>query len=137
MSLDIKLEAKELENAIKRNPRFVSNETKRFLTKAQYEIRSGITQDKWAVGAGGGGVPIATGNLKYAHKYRIEPFQFSVVVDKNKTRAGNYNYANIVHSGTKYMDARPWMSYVFKKKKNKIKSEGDQLLKRIVKNLSR
>lgn len=113
---------KELQQAIKRNPKKVSSEIKDFIQRAMAQYRSGIQNNPWRIGMSGGGSPVALGNLRDTHLVDIGNYEGLI-----KPKA---DYAEYVHK------TRPWLDYVFNDKMKKIEELEKKLLDNILKDLS-
>jgi len=139
---------KELERAIKRNPKAVASETKKFLTKGIALYNRTIVGSPWKVNQSGGGVPVAT--LESAG-YTGGQTKQSIIVDTSKRfEASIYpdlkifrktwkglTYPELVHQGTRRMKKRPWLDFAREKNKRKIGSLARELLANITKDLAR
>lgn len=134
--MEITLDDKALKRMIKESP----DEVKRF---SQVFIRDGINTywqkvnntAPWRVGGRSGGVPTATGNLRMAHNKEIKSFEGKVFVNMNKTKAGKWNYASLVHGGTRNMSPRPWLTHAKDSSKPKIDAYKHRFLTDLVKAL--
>lgn len=131
-NLEVKIDYEQLKRAIKRNPSVVRDEVNTFLVRASALIKQGIAQSPWRIGSTGGGSPVASGNLKRSHDYRLEPFKFTAEVNQRKAK-----YAGFVHWGTKFMEARPWLEYVKNSKEKAINQNAKILLDRITADLAK
>lgn len=121
--------AKELKRAIKRNPAKVAKETRRFLNRGLAIYKRGIRSNPWTINASGGGVPIATGNLRDTHITQIKGFQ-GVLYPVS-------TYAKYVHEGTSRMKPRPWLDFVQRARQGEIEGLADVFLHRITKDLAK
>jgi hypothetical protein len=130
--MQIEFDYKSLEQAIKKSPQVVAQETKDFLYRGQAQLMRGITHDRWRIGASGGGVPVLSGNLKKSHQIDMQPFSLRIWVDENKA-----NYAGYVHRGTRYMDSRPWLRYAEDKARPQINADAKRLLDNVVTQLGK
>ena len=134
--MQITIDDKALKRMIKESP----DEVRKF---SQVFIRDGINAywqkvnntSPWQVGGRGGGVPTDTGNLRMAHKKEIKSFEGKVYVDMNKTKAGRWNYASLVHGGTSKMEGRPWLQYAKDESKTRIDGYKRRFLTDLVKAL--
>jgi len=132
----------ELQEAIKRSPKKVLEETQLFLVRGMTEYKSGIINNPWRMGGGGGGVPVSN-DQKYYRKY-----QKSASGNLRDTHQTEYQglearifptapYASYVHGlegfprKRKYQ-LRPWLDYVRASKDKKIESLYTKLLENIV-----
>jgi len=120
---------KEFQEAIKRNPQFISNEVKKFITRALAKYKSGILNSPWRTGGSGGGSPVATGNLRDTHRSEVGNFEGRIYPTSR--------YSEFVHEGTNKMRARPWLDFVKKDKDREIKDLEKEMLKNIVQNLAK
>lgn len=130
--MDIEFEYKALEQAIKRSPQIVAQETKDFLYRGQARLMKAINQDRWRVGNDGGGVPVLSGNLKKSHEIDMQPFSLRIWVNENRSE-----YADYVHSGTRKMEARPWLRYAEDKARPQINEDAKTLLDNVVTQLGK
>jgi len=106
--------AAQLIRAFKTAPQEVANEGKIFLTRGLSEYKRVAVQTKpWRIGQSGGGIPVATGNLKEQHRTVISGLAGRFGVGPSRVK-----YAGYVHDGTKRMKARPWLEYA------RIKADG-------------
>jgi hypothetical protein len=136
----VTIDKKSLEKAIKRNPTAVRNGALLFMRDSINSYWRAINNTPaWRVGESGGGVPVATGNLRKAHQKEIAPFESKVFVNKSKTKAGKYNYANLVHDGTPggQMEARPWLTMARESMSPNVKRYMQKFLKDVVLNLAK
>jgi hypothetical protein len=136
----VTIDKKRLEQAIKRNPTAVRNGALIFMRDSINSYWRGINNTPpWRVGESGGGVPIATGNLRKAHQKEIKPFESKIWVNKSKTKAGKYNYADLVHNGTPggQLEARPWLEWTKQAMNPNIQQYKQRFLKLIISNLSK
>lgn len=124
---------KELEKAIKRNPRTVLDQTRSFLQRSMALYRSGIQNNPWRVGESGGGAPVDTRNLLQSHAVVYENFKASIGPSRNN----QVSYAPFVHEGTKRMTARPWLDYAQQNNEQGVQRLYQELLKNIVIDLAR
>lgn len=133
-NFNIKLKGeKDFIRALKRNPRKVKQETGDFIQRAMAVYKRGIRNNPWDVGSSGGGVPVDTSNLRdLGHNYDKRPWEGVISVDTN-----NYEYGEYVHEGTKYMEARPWLEYVFDNNQRKIRELQDKMLNNITQDLAK
>ena len=106
--------AAQLIRAFKAAPREVADEGKIFLTRGLSEYKRVSLQTKpWKVGQSGGGIPVATGNLREQHRTVISGLEGKFGVGQSRVK-----YAGYVHDGTGRMEARPWLEYA------RIKADG-------------
>lgn len=92
-------------------------------------MRQQIMNNPWQVGGAGGGVPVATGNLRDAHLYKQKPFELII----EPTR----NYANFVHEGTVHMEARPWLEYAITTKEKDVMAEAQIMIDDVVNDIGK
>lgn len=134
----ITIDKRRLEQAIKRNPMSVRNNANSMMLKTMNTYWRIINNtSRWRVGDNGGGVPVNTGNLRKAHNKQIAPFKSVIYVNKNKTQAGRWNYAELVHGGTRKMEGRPWLRFAEEAGQNLAKQYREQFLLSVVKDLSK
>ena len=126
MAVSMKIDSEKLTRAIQKFPQEVKDATDIFLVRASSLYKSSIVQSPWRLSSAGGGAPKATGNLKKAHDYKIEPFKLVIIVNERKSP-----YARFVHDGTYKMQERPWLDYAVKTQENKINAEAKKLLQTI------
>lgn len=112
-----------LRKAIKRNPEKVKVEIGKFIQRGLAEYRRGVINNPWRLGMQGGGAPVDTGNLRDTHKTNISPFRGYL--------EPTAKYGIYVHKG------RPWLSFVFKDRMDKIKELEKDMLKEIVNDLAK
>ena len=117
---------KELAAAIKRSPRTIGNETKKYLSRALSKYRKGIISNPWRLGGRGGGAPRASGNLADTHITRVSRYQGTISPGRTASK-----YAYYVHEGTRKMEARPYMDYVKEANEHRIRSLYLELLRNI------
>ena len=123
---------KELQAAVKRNPKKVLGEAKRFITRGLAAYHRGIIRNPWRVGSMGGGAPVDTGNLRDTHMSLVRGLVG--IVGPNTKMA---KYARSVHQGKGRMKARPWLDYVKKNKDKEIQGLYGKMLTNITKDLAR
>lgn len=123
---------KELERAIKRNPRRVREELEDFFVDAMRIYNTGIIRSPWKVGGSGGGTPVDTGHLRDSHQREINTWQARIYVNPSRVK-----YATYVHEGTWRMKERPWLDYVFNNKMNEIHRRERKLYDNIIKDLAK
>lgn len=146
MVLNIKTKGfKEFEAAIKRNPRVVLNEAKKYIVRGLAQYNMGIIRDPWRIGGRGGGVPVSndprfprshqkqrSGNLRDTHKRKIQGLKGLIGPDQSRAE-----YAKFVHGGTRRMQARPWLDHVKKTKDGSIQKLYRAFLKNITRDLAK
>lgn len=120
---------RELEAAIKRNPQKTITEVGNFLQRGMAKYRSTVINKPWRVGGSGGGVPVATGNLRDTHKTTISKWQARYYPTTS--------YMNYVHEGTKSVKPRPWLDYAFQKNERDVQKLADDMLAAIVSDLAK
>jgi len=130
MPVSLRIDSVKLRRAIEKFPQEVKDATDIFLTRASSFYKRSIVQSPWTIRSSGGGSPVATGNLKRSHDYRIEPFKLVISVNEQRSP-----YARFVHDGTYKMQERPWLDYAVKTQANKINSEAKKLLQRVTNEL--
>lgn len=124
----------ELRKAVKRNPRIVLLEAKKFLQRGMALYRSGIQNRPWQIGGTGGGAPVATRNLVQSHAVRYHG-DLSASIGPGRTHP--VKYAHFVHGGTRMMQARPWLDYVKNQYEPQIINLTKELLRNIVQDLAK
>jgi len=123
---------KEFQQAIEKNPQFIANEVKKFITRALAKYRSGILNTPWRMGGSGGGSPVAMingGNLRDTHRSEVGNFEGRIYPTSH--------YSLFVHEGTNKMRARPWLDFVKKDKDKDIRVLEKEMLTSIVQNLAK
>jgi len=120
--------ARALKKAIERNPRKVSSEVRKFIQRANAIYRRGITNNPWRIGGSGGGAPVDQGYL-VQHRYDVTDMQSKIYP--------TVDYAKHVHYGTGRMEARPWLSYIFKDKMSEVEKLQGDLIKIITRDLAK
>ncbi len=120
---------KEFKAAIKRNPKVVSDEVKKFLVRGIAEYNRGILRNPWRLGGRGGGAPYKTGHLRDTHRREIANWEARVYPTAP--------YALEVHEGTGRMKGRPWMDYIFQTKEAEVRKLENDLIKNIVSQLAK
>ena len=119
---------KGFERAVKRNPAETANELKKFFVRSKALYTKTILNNPWRVGASGGGAPVDLGAMRDSHQSgtKILPFSLSFGPDKKVAPYSKYVHAK-----------RPWLNYAFDKNYIKVNSLARDMLKNIVKDLSR
>jgi len=141
-NITIKLTGAEgLSRAVKRNPRKTIEALKIFFVRAKAKYTSTIINNPWSVGGSGGGAPVDTRALRDSHQSGSKIEKFSLVIGSDERVAP---YAKYVHgrrpgevnkrTGVK---SRPWLNYAFDKNELAVKKLGNDMLKNIVKDLSK
>jgi len=106
----------QLSLALKTAPQEIKNEAQIFLMRGLSEYkRVAVQTSPWKVGQSGGGIPIASGNLREKHYTKISTFEGRFGVSPTSVR-----YAGYVHGGTRKMKARPWLDYANNKSRAKV-----------------
>ena len=111
----------ELKKAIQRNPEVVKNAVGIFLKKGMEIYNRVIMNNPWRIGMSGGGVPVATGNLRDTH--RLEYKTWEAVIYPTAS------YAEGVHK------TRPWLEYAFDKGGKEVELLEGEMMDTILKNL--
>ena len=131
--------AKEFQRAIKRNPRVVLSELKKFFVRAKAEYTKTVIRNPWQVGGSGGGSPVDTHALRDSHQAKITPFEMTFGPNTDVVR-----YAKYVHGRRKGeinartgVKSRPWLTYAFDKNKRAIEKLSGDMLGKIVKDLAK
>jgi hypothetical protein len=144
----------KLQKAIRRNPVAVRNGSNKMMRDSVHHLwRLIYHTPRWRVGDSGGGIPVSMdtkgrmvkgkrqepGNLKKAHNKEFSPFMARIWVDKSKTEAGKYNYADLVHDGTPggQMKARPWLRLAESAGERVISQYRQRFLREVVDNLTK
>lgn len=102
-------------------PAKIRNEVGKFLVRGIAVYNQGILRNPWRVGAGGGGAPVDTGNMRDTHIKSVRAWEASI--------EPTADYAQAVHKD------RPWLDYVQQQKDSDIKRLENQLLENIIKGL--
>jgi len=125
---------KEFEAAIKRNPTLLKSEAGKYLQRGTAVVLRQTKEPPWKVGAGGGGAPVLTGNMRQAHRTQVEVDQFlaRIYVDTQAAK-----YAIWVHDGTSRLEARPWLEFALQEKRKEIEKLQNDLLEAILKDLAK
>lgn len=123
---------KELEAAVKRNPKVVLSEAKNFINRGLSRYESGIMNNPWRIGSSGGGSPVKTGHLRQSHQKEFGVLQGAIGPDMSLAP-----YAFYVHEGTRRMKPRPWLDHVKNAKKGEIEKLMNEFLEKIVKDLAK
>lgn len=123
---------KELAAAVKRSPKTIGIETKKFLARALSKYRKGIISRPWALGGRGGGAPVKSGNLRDTHITKVSRYK-GIIEPGHPSK----KYAYYVHEGTRRMEARPWLDYVKEQNEHRIRSLYMELLKNISRDLAK
>lgn len=119
-----------LKSAIRRAPANILDEVRNFLVRGVREYNKIIIRNPWRLGgAGGGGVPVATGNLRDTHIRQIDPWEARI--------APTAKYARFVHEGTRFMPARPWLDFAQHAAAGEIDALQRNLLSKIVTDLAK
>ena len=113
---EFQLNSKDLESlkaAIARNPQRVRSEVGKFLVRGMAVYNRGVIRNPWRVGSGGGGAPVATGNLRDTHRREISVWEARIGPDPMRAP-----YAKYVHGIDGYprrgtYELRPWLDWVF------------------------
>jgi len=113
----------DFQRALVRNPQLIISESKKFIQRAIAKYKSGIINNPWKLGLGGGGAPVLTGNLRDTHLTNISNFEGRIYPSAS--------YSKHVHKN------RPWLDYVFSSKMPEIRDLEKDLLNVIVKDLAR
>jgi hypothetical protein len=113
----------ELKEAIARNPEIVKREIGNFLKRGM-EVYTRIMLNKpWRVGETGGGVPVATGNLRDTHQLTYLPYEAYI--------QPTAPYAGPIHS------KRPWLDYAFNQGQQKVEELENNLMEKIAEDLAK
>ncbi len=123
------IQLSSLQNAIRRNPARILEEVGNFLTRGIREYNKFIIRNPWRVNGGGGGAPVATGNLRDTHSREIQPWEARITPTAP--------YAKYVHDGTRRMKARPWLDFAQHAAAGEIDALQNKLLDKIVTDLAK
>jgi len=124
--------AAQLIRAFKTAPQEVANEGKIFLTRGLSEYKRVALQTKpWRIGQVGGGIPVATGNLREQHRTVINGLEGRFGVGQSRVK-----YAGYVHDGTKRMESRPWLEYARIKADGAVKKHYQVFMNNILKHIA-
>ncbi len=123
---------KELKAAVDRNPKVVLEQARNFLTRGLAAYKQGIIRNPWRMNSGGGGSPVATGNLRDTHITKINALEGIIMPNLQLAK-----YAPWVHEGTKKMGKRPWLDYVKAEKQPDIDRLQGDFFNNILKDLKR
>lgn len=111
---------KQLTKAWESSPREVKREGQIFLISGLAEYKKIAVQPPlWKIGQSGGGIPVASGNLRELHTTQIKGLSGSFGLTKSNLK--QVKYAGCVHGGTYKMEARPWLDFA--------KQKGDRAVK--------
>jgi hypothetical protein len=113
----------EMKSAIQRNPSIVKEKVGNFLKRATGLYQRTIQNSPWKVGMSGGGVPVATGNLRDTHQLTISAWE--AVIQPTAS------YAGFVHK------KRPWLDYAFENNDSEVRELEKEMLNEIVEDLSK
>ena len=131
MSVEI-IGMKELQAAVRRNPKKVLSEARGFINKGLAAYHRGIIRNPWRVGSSGGGAPVDTGNLRDTHLTVVRGL-IGIIGPNTKVA----KYARSVHQGKGRMKARPWLDYVKKNKEREIERLYGKMGTNIVRDLAK
>ena len=129
------LGADEFRSAIRKNPGYTKTEVGKFLVRAMAEYNRGVIRNPWRIGMTGGGAPKASGHLRDTHRREIKNWEAWIFPTAP--------YASYVHGlggqthSSRGLQLRPWLDYVFKDKESAVEKLEKDLLKNIVKQLSK
>lgn len=124
--------ASQLIRAFRSAPQEVANEGKIFLTRGLSEYkRVAVQSSPWRVGQTGGGIPVASGNLKEQHRTVISGLEGRFGVGQSRVK-----YAGYVHEGTSKMEARPWLEYARIKADGSVKKHYQVFMDNILKHIA-
>jgi len=130
---------KELEKAIRNNPKEVTVQGRLFLNRGVMAYRRVIEGSPWRVGQSGGGVPVDTKDLKRSHTYKVQGLRGIVSFDANPNPSrSNAPYGVYVHEGTPkgQMKARPWLNYAVLTADSEVERLYRSFLDKIINKLS-
>jgi len=128
---------REFEKALRRNPLKTKDEIGKLLVRSISELNRVIIRKPWKIGQGGGGSPVATGNLRDTHQRRIRPLEARIFPTAK--------YAPFVHGEGKGgkmfnkrgLQLRPWLDHAIEKTKGPINKLSIKMLNNIVKDLTK
>lgn len=112
----------ELKQNIQRNPDVIKREVGKFLTRGMAVYARILLNSPWRVGSAGGGVPVATGNLRDTHQKIMLPYEAWI--------RPTAPYAEVVHKN------RPWLEYAFDKGSKDIEKLEGELMEEIANKLA-
>lgn len=113
----------EFIEAIKRNPMVVKNEIGKFVTRTLATYMRTIKSSPWRMNQTGGGVPVATGNLRDTHLVTSSPWGGFIMPLAP--------YAGEVHQ------YRPWLDYSFDQNAKKVEELEKQMMDKIISDLKK
>lgn len=124
----------ELRRAVQRNPRAVKREVGVFLSRGIAVLNRQVIRNPWRMGAGGGGAPVDTGNLRDTHRREINQWNARIYPTAP--------YAPYVHGiegfpRKRSYQLRPWLDYATEKGEPEVRQLERRLLKNIVGDLAR
>lgn len=97
----------EIQAAVRNYPSESRTAVQVFFQRGLATIDRTVKTSPWQVGGSGGGVPVASGNLRQrGHVKELGEWEAKYSVDPSAVR-----YAAFVHEGTRYMRPRPWLDY--------------------------
>jgi hypothetical protein len=123
---------KEFRKAIENNPQVVKDELGIFLPRAIAVFKGLIWNYPWRMGGKGGGVPVATGNLRDTHRTDIRNWEAKIY--PTAPYAGYVHGEDDLSFNVRGVQLRPWLSYAFERGETQVRElEGDLLEKIVVK----
>jgi len=122
----------EFAAAIRRHPRKARLATGTYLKRATAVVLRETKKPAWRVGGNGGGTPEDTGNLRQAHRTKIDLNDLVGIIFVDTQAA---KYGKWVHDGTSKMAGRPWLDYALEQKKKEVEKLQDALVTTIIRDL--
>ena len=122
----------ELRKNIAKNPEVVRAEMANYYYRVITVLERTLSTSPWAVGSGGGGVPVRTGHLLSQSVHR----EFLTDTARIYTDLVSAPYGRYVHDGTSKMRARPYYDYAIDKNDKKIEDYQNTLLTNVVNKLA-
>jgi len=129
--MEIKIKVENLDRwkrLIDKSPQEVTYEAGNFITTVERLFQKTMRNKPWQVNGSGGGIPVATGNLRDTHQFIKQHFRLEVIPTAE--------YAGYVHEGTRKMRARPWLRYTAEVTESDITKEANNMIERLAKKMS-
>lgn len=123
----------ELQAAVRRNPHRVLSEVGKFLVRGMAAYNRVILRNPWRRGSSGGGVPVATGNLRDTHRREFEPWSARIYPTAP--------YAPYVHglkgfARRRTYALRPWLDFAKEQSDKEIRELEMQMVEAIIRDLA-
>lgn len=134
--MEVRIDYAKLKRAIEKNPTVTKDEVNKFLVRAQSVLKQKINQSPWSMGRSGGGVPVASGNLKRSHNYDLKPFSLEISIDERRAEYAKYVHGIVGFSRKRTYQLRPWLRYAEDKSSKEINNFGKTMLDNIVSELA-